>query len=255
MNTQLKRIWITGGGSGIGRALALRYAGQGYQVVISGRTLPRLLEVQSEGQDLAGEIIPLVFDVTAAESVPFISAQLSAKVSHLDLVILNAGTCEYLSGQLDTELFKRVMDTNFFGLLHSLNAALPLLRKAPQRPHVAAVCSMAAFTGFPRAGAYGASKAAARYLMHSLRIDYSAELDVTVVNPGFVETPMTAANDFPMPFAMGAEEAATRIATALKSRPLEYNFPRRLSFSLRLAQLFPRVWYKRMGRQRMGQEQ
>src|SRR5690606_38983298 len=99
------------------------------------------------------------------------------------------------SGQLDTNLFKRVMDTNFFGLLHSLNAALPLLRKAPQRPHVAAVCSMATFAGFPRAGAYGASKAAARYLMHSLRIDYSGLMDVTVVNPGFVETPMTAAND------------------------------------------------------------
>ena len=247
MNTQVKNIWITGGGSGIGRALALRYAREGHQVVISGRTLPRLLDVQSEGQDLPGKIIPLVFDVTAEESVASVSTQLGKKLSHLDLVILNAGTCEYLSGQLDTNLFKRVMDTNFFGLLHSLNAALPLLRKAPQRPQVATVCSMATFAGFPRAGAYGASKAAARYLMHSLRIDYSALMDVTVVNPGFVETPMTAANDFPMPFAMDAEEAARRIASALQSRPLEYNFPRRLSFSLRLAQLFPRLWYKRMG--------
>ena len=248
MNTQAKRIWITGGGSGIGRALALHYAACGHHVVISGRTLPRLQEVQNAALDLPGKILPMVFDVTAADTVPGIRLLLGSKVPHLDLVILNAGTCEYLSGQdLDVALFQRVMDANFFGLLHSLNAALPLLRNAPQRPHLAAICSMATFTGFPLAGAYGASKAAARYLMHSLRIDYSTQMDVTVVNPGFVETPMTAANNFPMPFAMDAEKAAKRIANALKSRPLEYNFPKRLSFCLRLAQLFPRIWYKQMG--------
>ncbi len=249
MSTSAKYIWITGAGSGIGRALALHYAAQGHHVVISGRTPSRLDEVQQAGAQLSGKIVPLAFDVTANDSVPGTSSQLEALVPCLDLVLLNAGTCEYIKRQhLDPALFQRVMDTNFFGLIHSLNAALPLLRKAPQRPHVAAVCSLAAFIGFPRAEAYGASKAAARYLMHSVRTDFADIMDVTVINPGFVTTPMTAANDFPMPFEMDAESAASRIAHALQKRPLEYNFPRRLTASLRLAQLFQGIWYRRISR-------
>lgn len=249
MNTSAKHIWITGAGSGIGRALALHYAAQGHQVIISGRTAARLEDVQTAGAQRPGKITPLAFDVTDAESVAETRAQLAARVPHLDLVILNAGTCEYLRGQtLDTALFRRVMDTNFFGLIHSLDAALPLLRMAPERPHVAAVCSLAAFIGFPRAEAYGASKAAARYLMHSLRTDFADLFDVSVINPGFVTTPMTAANDFPMPFEMDADTAASRIAQALRKRPLEYNFPRRLTASLRLAQLFQGIWYQRISR-------
>ena len=73
-------------------------------------------------------------------------------------------------------------------------------------------------------------------------------MDVTVINPGFVTTPMTAANDFPMPFEMKADEAADRIANALQKRPLEFNFPRRLTATLRLAQLFKGIWYKRISR-------
>lgn len=249
MSTSAKYIWITGAGSGIGRALALHYARKGHHVVISGRTQSRLDEVQQAGAQLSGRIVPMAFDVTAGESVPGASAQLETLVPHLDLAILNAGTCEYIKRQhLDPALFQRVMDTNFFGLIHSLNAALPLLRKAQQRPQVAAVCSLAAFIGFPRAEAYGASKAAARYLMHSVRTDFADTMDVTVVNPGFVTTPMTAANDFPMPFEMNAESAASRIADALQKRPLEYNFPRRLTASLRLAQMFQGIWYQRISR-------
>lgn len=253
MSTPAKNIWITGAGSGIGRALALHYAAQGHRVIASGRTQSRLIEVQQAAEGLSGKVIPLTFDVTAADAVDQTCAELSVLAPHLDLVILNAGTCEYIRKQsLDPELFRRVMDTNFFGLIHSLNAALPQLRKAPQRPHVAAVCSLAAFIGFPRAEAYGASKAAARYLMHSVRTDFSDVMDVTVINPGFVTTPMTAVNDFPMPFEMDAETAASRIARALQGRPLEYNFPRRLTASLRLAQLFQGIWYKRISRKPSG---
>lgn len=240
-------IWITGAGSGIGRELALRYARDGHTVIISGRTLETLAAVSSETQTLPGTIIPLPFDVTNSNAVSLVTEQLTALCSHLDIVILNAGTCEYISKQtLDPELFRRVMDTNVFGQINALNAALPLLRNAPQRPLLAGICSLAAFIGFPRAEAYGASKAAARYFLHSVRTDFADVMDVTVVNPGFVKTPMTAQNQFPMPFVMDADAAADRIVSALRRRPLEYNFPRRLTLALRVAQLFSGIWYRRM---------
>jgi NAD(P)-dependent dehydrogenase (short-subunit alcohol dehydrogenase family) len=244
-------VWITGAGSGIGKSLALIYAAQGHHVVISGRTVDKLLEVSASATALPGKISCLPFDVSDSEAVPAISEALQAIVPHLDLVILNAGTCEYIKKQnLDPALFRRVMDTNFFGLVNSINAALPLLKAAQHRPHLAGICSLAAFVGFPRAEAYGASKAAASYLLHSVRTDFSDVMDITVVNPGFVTTPMTAANDFPMPFEMDADQAAGRIANALQKRPLEYNFPGRLAAGLRLAQLFKGMWSRKISKQR-----
>ncbi|ALO45056.1 SDR family NAD(P)-dependent oxidoreductase [Pseudohongiella spirulinae] len=244
-------IWITGGGSGIGRELALLYALEGHEVVISGRSEDKLKEVvEAAGKSQAvGQIKTLAFDVTNPGQAENVCDRLKLFFSHLDLVILNAGTCEYIQGQqLDVALFRRVMDTNLFGQINALNAALPLLRQAPERPLVAGICSLAAFIGFPRAEAYGASKAAARYFLHSVRTDFKDVMDVTVVNPGFVTTPMTAQNDFPMPFLMDASRAAQRIANALRNRPLEYNFPARLVFALRTAQLFKRLWYRMIGR-------
>lgn len=245
------QIWITGAGSGIGKALALRYAAGGHTVVVSGRTLDKLKAVRDEAESLAGRIIPMTFDVTDDDAVQTSSDLLADLVPHLDLVIMNAGACEYIKGQtLDPAMFRRVMDANFFGMINTTNAALPLLRKAPDRPMLAGVCSLAGFIGFPRAEAYAASKAASRYLMHSLHIDFGDFVDVCAINPGFVETPMTERNDFPMPFLMTADEAAGRIQSGLQKRPRELNFPRRLTFALRLAQLSGGLWYTLMRRQR-----
>jgi NAD(P)-dependent dehydrogenase (short-subunit alcohol dehydrogenase family) len=247
--TQYKRVWITGGGSGIGRALALRYACSGWLVIISGRTMDTLAEVQSAAKDLPGKVIALYHDVTDDNAVQDCSRALAGLTEHLDMIILNAGTCEYVKGQtLEPAMFRRVIDTNLFGMINSFNAALPLLREAPRRPLVAGICSLAAFIGFPHAEAYGASKAASRYFLHSLRTDIKDLADVTVVNPGFITTPLTASNDFPMPFLMDADTAAARIAHALQRRPLEYNFPKRLVASLRFAQLFQGIWYRTISR-------
>lgn len=248
------QIWITGAGSGIGKALALSYAAGGHTVVISGRTLDKLEAVREEADALAGRIIPMTFDVTDDDATDASSQHLADLTPHLDLVIMNAGACEYIKGQtLDPAMFRRVMDANFFGMINTTNVALPLLRKAPERPVLAGVCSLAGFIGFPRAEAYAASKAAARYLMHSLRIDFSDFVDVCAINPGFVETPMTERNDFPMPFLMTADDAAARIQEGLKRRPRELNFPRRLTLMLRLAQLSGGLWYTLMSRQRQKQ--
>jgi NADP-dependent 3-hydroxy acid dehydrogenase YdfG len=231
--------------------MALHYARAGDTVIISGRREDALHAVCREAETLPGDIVSMVFDVSDDSAISVCSETLTALAGHLDLVILNAGTCEYVSGGiLEPDMFRRVMDTNYHGLLNSFIAALPLLRKAPDRPLVAGICSLAAFVGFPRAEAYGASKAASRYLLHSLRTDFNKELDITVVNPGFITTPLTQNNDFPMPFLMDADTAARRIAGALERRPLEYNFPKRLVFTLRLAQFFSRSWLRLITRKR-----
>lgn len=250
-NKALQRVWITGGGSGIGLALALHYARRGWLVIVSGRTQQALTDAQVMAKELPGSIIPILYDVTDDSATESCSTTLAAATDHLDLVIMNAGTCEYLEGQhMDAALFRRVIDTNLFGMINTFNAALPLLRLAPNKPLIAGVCSLAAFIGFPRAEAYGASKAASRYFLHSLRTDIKDLADVSVINPGFITTPMTASNDFPMPFLMDADTAARRIARALERRPLEYNFPKRLVASLRLIQLFQRIWYRAINRTR-----
>lgn len=244
MTNSMQYIWITGAGSGIGEQLALLLAERGHTIIISGRDAGRLQAVAARNPD---RIHALVFDVTDSSATSLATQQLQALVPWLDCVILNAGTCEYVDPPvLDMAMFERVMATNFFGMLNSFNAALPLLRVAPSRPHLAGVASMASYVGFPRAEAYGSSKAAAIYLLNSLRTDFGSWLDVTVINPGFVATPMTSANDFPMPFLISSEEAARTIAARLPRRPLTLAFPRRLHWTLCLAQLLPAVWYRRI---------
>lgn len=242
MKTTPRTVWITGAGSGIGEALAVHYASQGDTVVISGRSTDKLTAVAERH---SGRIIPLTFDVTRDDRIETTRQALRSITPHLDLLILNAGSCEYIRApELDTALFRRVMDTNYFGVINSIIAALPLLEAAPSRPHVAGVCSLAGLIGFPRAAAYGASKAAAAYLLNALRTDFGDLFDVTVINPGFVDTPMTARNRFPMPFLMSPEDAARVITTKLERRPFTINFPRRLTWILRLLQLFHKPWYR-----------
>ena len=128
---------------------------------------------------------------------------------------------------------------NLFSAAHCVEAALPLLRRG-DRPHLVAVSSSVTFLPLPRAEAYGASKAAMRYLFEALRVDLAAEgIAVTLVSPGFVDTPLTRRNDFPMPMLWPVERAAGHIATRLERRPLELAFPGLFIAALRLLAHLP----------------
>jgi short-subunit dehydrogenase len=125
---------------------------------------------------------------------------------------------------------------------------LPLLKRQAgaspgERPHIIGVGSMSSYLGFPRAEAYGASKAAMAYFLDALRTDLVGKVDVTVVYPGFVSTPMTDRNDFPMPFLISAEEAASIIIRKASRRPCSIVFPLRLHWLLRVLSWFPGLWY------------
>ena len=119
---------------------------------------------------------------------------------------------------------------------------MPLLKKS-SHPHLVGVSSQAVQAAFPQAEAYGASKAAVRYFLSSLRMDLKQfNIDVTCLLPGFVDTPLTQKNTFSMPFLMSSDDAAKRMFKALASRPFEFAFPKRLSAMLWAGRHFPKLW-------------
>lgn len=241
----MSRIWLTGASSGIGAALAAILLEQGHHLAVSARRTHLLETLATRYQD---QILVLPGDLTDPHQVATICQQIDLHWGALDLVILNAGTCEYLEpGHFDTRLVERLVNTNLLGTCHCLEAALPLLRRG-QRPHLVAVSSAVTWLALPRAGAYGASKAALRYLIESLRIDLAAEgIDVTLVSPGFVDTPLTRRNDFPMPMRWSAQRAARHIARRLPARPLGITFPWSFTLILRLLGHLPARWRLALG--------
>lgn len=253
-----RRVWLVGGGSGIGRELALKLCAAGNQVVISGRGIDSLQEValagktNSTGANEDGKIFPLVYDVTDDEQSKSIALEVAALIGGIDILVYCAGRCEYIDdAELSVELFRRVYEVNVFGMVSAISAALPLMRQdatPSTKPQVVGVASLSAVVGLPRAEAYGSSKAAANYLLNALRVDLDQyHVDVTVVNPGFVETPMTETNDFPMPFIMSASDAADCILKGIEKRKRVVNFPWALLLSLKLGSLFPALWYGFIG--------
>jgi len=247
-----KRIWLIGAGSGIGKSLALALAAANNRVVISGRDVEKLAAVVAEAGTSAagqGQLMVVGCDSTVDEKTASAAAEVQTLLGGLDVVIYCAGRCEYVDdAELDTDLFRRVYDVNVFGLVNVLKSALPLLKQSDSRPLIAGVASLSAVVGLPRAEAYGSSKAGMIYLLNSLRLGLTKHnIDVSVVNPGFVVTPMTAQNDFSMPFLMQADEAAQCIIRGLEKRKRTVNFPFRLWFVLKFAASFPTLWYKYLG--------
>ncbi len=232
-----RRIWITGASSGIGQALAGALAKQGNQVIISGRSADRLEETRRLCPD---RIQALPFDVVSRQANLDAARSIESTFGFLDVVVLNAGTCEYLDVQsFDTELVRRVNETNYMGFVHGVEASLPLLRKG-NSPYLVGMSSTVAYTGLPRAEAYGASKAAIRHFLQSLRVDLAAEgIDVSIICPGFVKTPLTDLNDFAMPLRITSDEAARYIVRGMQRRQHEIAFPPLFVAFIKLLALLP----------------
>ncbi|THG86392.1 SDR family NAD(P)-dependent oxidoreductase [Pseudomonas sp. A-1] len=242
----MKRIWLTGASSGIGAALAEILLQQGHHLALSARSEAPL---QALANRWPQQVLVLPGDLVDAEQVRAIGQRIAAAWGALDCAILNAGTCEYIDARaFEAAMVERVVRANLFSAAHCIEAALPLLRRGHQ-PHLVAVASSVTFLPLPRAEAYGASKAALRYLCESLRLDLAAEgIAVTLVSPGFVDTPLTRRNDFPMPMRWPVERAARHIAERLPRRPFEIAFPGAFVAILLLLAHLPRRLQLALGR-------
>jgi len=201
------RVLITGASSGIGKQIAEDYAADGWEVIACGRNAERLSNPQFAQT--------LCFDTG---SLPETKAAAESLLQGVDVLILNAGTCEYIDDpmQFDATLFTRVFDSNVIGTAHCLEAFLPKLNN---KAKVAFTGSASTLLPFSRAEAYGASKAAIAYLANSLRVDLASKnISVSLIQPGFVETPMTAKNTFPMPGMISPEHASKAIRRGIDKR-------------------------------------
>lgn len=230
-------VWITGAGKGIGRALALLMARQGTTVAVSARSPDDLAGLAAAG---GGRIVAFPLDVTDAVACAATVARIESDLGPIDQAILNAGThVPDTAATFATGPARRVIETNLMGTIHGL---APLMERfvARRRGRIAVVASMAGYAGLPGAAAYGASKAGTIALCEALRPDLARHgVVLQVVNPGFVRTPLTDRNDFPMPFMIEAEDAAQRIIKGLATDRFEIAFPRRLGVWMRLLRRLP----------------
>lgn len=232
-------VWITGASSGIGKETAIAYAKRGATVLASARSNDKLLALAAI-KGLSGRIIPCPVDVTDNQSIlDFIEAQITSDRLPT-LAILNAGYYEpYDLDQLTIEHFEKINDINYLGVVRCLCALLPHF-KSRGSGHISVTASAAGYAGLPRASAYGSSKAALINMCESLKPEMEQRnLRISVINPGFVKTPMTDKNLFSMPFLLSPEQAAQRIVKGLDSSAFDITFPRRFNWTLKLLGIMP----------------
>lgn len=210
-----KNILITGANSGLGAAIAIEYAKTGNTLYLQGRNGERLEEIANQCRALGATVYPRIIDVTDVNSMQNWIEQADAQ-NPLDLVIANAGISAGMGGDGESsEQVQRIFATNIDGVTNTVQPIIPLMlaRKSGQ---IAIMSSLAGIRALPSAPAYSASKACVRYYGESLRgalLRYG--VCVSVICPGYIKTPMTAVNNFPMPFIITAQKAARKIAKGL----------------------------------------
>jgi NAD(P)-dependent dehydrogenase (short-subunit alcohol dehydrogenase family) len=244
---------VTGASTGIGRALALALARRGWTVAAAARSAGRLDDLAREAHAAlpggAGRIVACPLDVTDAAANVQVVARIEDTLGPIALAVFNAGTHAPDSARdLDPAAFRALLEINFLGTVNGLAAVVPRMR-ARRQGRIGVVASVTGYRGLPSAGAYGASKAALINLCEALRPELDRDgICLSVINPGFVRTPLTDRNDFPMPFLMEADDAAERIVRGLETRRFEIVFPRRFAWLLKLAGLLPDALYFAMTR-------
>ena len=229
--------WVTGAGSGIGRALALRLAREGWRVAVSARTARDLDTLAAEAP---GRIHAFPLDVTDPEATLQAVTHIEDALGPLDLAVLNAGTyARDSAAHFEPGAFRKTVDVNLMGAAHCLAGLMPRML-ARESGHIAVVSSVAGYVGLPGAAAYGASKAALINMCEALYPELAARnVRLSLINPGFVDTPLTQKNDFPMPFLISADAAVDHIMAGLKSRRFEIAFPWQMVLSMKALAALP----------------
>lgn len=235
-------IWITGASSGIGEALALSYARDGATVAATARNVDALRSLEAQNPNIKA----FPGDVTDRAAVGRIAAEIEATFGPIELAILNAGIWRPLSAsRFEAEKVQTSLDVNYMGVVNCLD---PVMRAmiARGRGHIAFVSSIAGYRGLPLGGAYGPTKAALISLAESLYTDLKLKgVRITVINPGFVATPMTEPNTFYMPFIVSVDDAVRAIRKGLARGRFEIIFPGRMAAVMKILRVLPYVLYFR----------
>jgi short-subunit dehydrogenase len=240
------KVFLTGASSGIGEALATRYAAQ-------GATLGLYARRASELERLAAALSPATVatyagDVRDHDALARAASDFIARFGAPDVVIANAGVSRgtLTSHREDLAAFQAVFDTNVIGMVATFQPFLAAMREA-RRGALVGIASVAGFRGLPGAGAYSGSKAAAITYLESLRIELRGSgVAVVTICPGFIATPLTANNPYRMPFLMQPDAAARKMIAAIARNARFYVLPWQMAWAGRLLKLMPRPLYDRV---------
>ena len=231
-----KKIWITGASSGIGKALAQKFASEGWKVAVSARRKEILNEMANNEN-----ITSYPLDVTDQNQINDVFSKIINEFGSLDLCVFSSGTYDpKLEQEINIKQNKFVMETNFFGVLHCIKSVEKYF-KDKKDGHISVVSSIAAYRGLPNSSGYGPSKAALTNLTESLYFDFKKHnVRISLVSPGFIKTPLTDKNEFPMPFIKSPEFAAEKMFDGLtKSKAFEIHFPKALTLFLKFLRVLP----------------
>ena len=232
-----KVIWITGGGTGIGKAVAIKFANQGWKVAISGRRENILKEVE----DINPNIKSFPLDVNDKGKCFEIMKNIKEEFGDIDICFFSTGTWDpKKEREIDVEQIEKVFKVNFFGTLNCIKSVEDHFRNR-KNGIITIVSSIAGYKGLPNSTGYGPSKAALNNLAESLYFDFGRYgVRVCLVSPGFIKTPMTDKNDFKMPFLKTPEYSADKIYNGLiNSNKFEIHFPKSLTLILKFFKIIP----------------
>ena len=236
-----KKIWITGASSGIGRALAIKFAKEGWQVAASARRENLLNDLNKNDSNIYS--FPL--DVKDEKSVKNVFQNIIDKFETLDICVFATGIHDPESEKkLSSEKIREIMETNFFGTLNCIMAVNSYFINK-KSGHISIVSSVAGYRGLPAASGYCASKSALTSLAESLYFDFKRHnVRVSLVSPGFIKTPMTDKNKFPMPMIKSPEFAAEKMFIGLtKKNSFEIHFPIAFTMIMKLLKIMPNWLY------------
>ena len=240
MSENQKKIWITGASSGIGKAVAEKFAAEGWKVAVSARR-KELLQDMAKDQNISS--FPL--DVTDRSQINSVFQNILKEFGNIDVCLFSSGTYEPKDEQnIDPDKIKNVINVNFLGVIDCVKAVEEYF-KNKKTGHISIVSSIAGYRGLPNSSGYGPSKAALTNFCESIYFDFKKfGVRVSVISPGFIKTPLTDKNEFPMPFLKTVDYAANQIFNGLvKSNAFEIHFPKGLTLTLKFLRILPYKLY------------
>ena len=239
-----KTIWITGGSTGIGKALAIKFANEGWNVAISARRENLLREISDNHENINS--FPL--DVTNKDKCKEVFNNIKNQFENIDICFFSTGTWNPKKEKdIDVEQIEDVFKVNFFGTLNSIKSVEKYF-KEKKSGTITIVSSIAGYRGLPNSTGYGPSKSALNNLAESLYFDFKrSNVRICLVSPGFIKTPMTDKNDFKMPFLKTTEYAAEKIYDGLvNTNAFEIHFPKQLTIIIKILKILPNWLYLRL---------
>ena len=236
MSENQKKIWITGASSGIGKAVAEKFANEGWLVAVSARRKELLDELAKNPN-----IVSFPLDITNRDQIKEVFNNILNKFKDLDVCLFSSGTYEPKDEQnIDPDKIKNVINVNFLGVVDCVKSVEKYF-KNKKSGHISIVSSIAGYRGLPNSSGYGPSKAALTNFTESIYFDFKKfDVRVSIISPGFIKTSLTDKNEFPMPFLKSPDYAAEKIFNGLiKSNAFEIHFPKGLTLTLKFLRILP----------------